>query len=364
RKGFSFARALAVMAALALAACSGAPSPTAVPGTATTTIPTGATGTPATTASPVATPTVAPTPTPEPTPEPTPTDTADFPVTLTDDRGTDITLLAKPERIVSLSPANTEIVFALGEGDTVVGGTDADDYPEGAGAPTDVVVFGVVNAEQIVDLEPDLVLAADFTAQDVIDKLRGVDIPVMVINGASVDAVVADITLVGQATGTTDLATQITVGMLDRIDQVAAAVLDTESRPRVFYEIDATDAIYGPAEGSFLADLVEMAGGAAITTGDPAVYSIALEQLLADDPEIIILGDAIYGTCPEQVHDRDAWQHMTAVEDDAIRPVDDTIVTRPGPRLAEGLAALAVAIHPELELVPAPPPVTACTATR
>ncbi|MEO7119353.1 MAG: ABC transporter substrate-binding protein [Candidatus Limnocylindrales bacterium] len=348
------------MAALALAACSGAPSPTGVPETATPTIPTCATGAPTATASRVATATVAPTP----TPELTPTDTAEFPVTLTDDRGTDITLLAKPERIVSLSPANTEIVFALGAGDTVVGGTDADDYPEGAGAATDVVVFGVVNAEQIVDLQPDLVLAADFTAQDVIDQLRGVDLLVMVISGASVDAVVADISLVGQATGTTDLANQITVDMLDCIDRVAAAVLNTESRPRVFYEIDATDAIYGPAEGSVLADLVEMAGGEAITTGDPAVNSIAIEQLVADDPEIIILGDAIYGTCPEQVHDRDEWQHMTAVEDDAIRAVDDTIVTRPGPRLAEGLAALAVAIHPELALVPAPPPVTACAATR
>ncbi|MEO7118415.1 MAG: ABC transporter substrate-binding protein, partial [Candidatus Limnocylindrales bacterium] len=295
-------------------------------------------------------------------------DTLDFPVDLMDDRGTEVTLHARPVRIASLTPANTEILFALGDGASVVGGTDADDFPDGADAPVDVVVQGVVNAEQIVGLDADLVLAGDFTAQDAIAQLRGVGIPVMVINGASVEAIIADIELIGGAVGERDAASDIAFEMTARVDQVAAAAANAADAaggaPRVFYEIDAFDAIYGPAEGSFLADLVGLAGGEAITTGDPAVYSISLERLIADDPEIIILGDAIYGTCPDAVVARDAWQDMTAVVNGDIRPVNDTIVTRPGPRLAEGLAALATAIFPDIVLDPPAEPAPSCFTRR
>ncbi len=99
--------------------------------------------------------------------------------------------------------------------------------------------------------------------------------------------------------------------------------------------------------------MIALAGGDPITTGSPTVYSIPLETLIAADPEVIVLGDAAYGVTADQVAARPGWGGMTAVADGAIRPVDDVVVTRPGPRLAEGLRALALAIDPDVAL-PAP----------
>jgi iron complex transport system substrate-binding protein len=98
--------------------------------------------------------------------------------------------------------------------------------------------------------------------------------------------------------------------------------------------------------------MVNIAGGNAITTTDPQVFAIPLEQLVTADPEVIVLGDAAYGTCPDNVVTRPGWAGITAVQDGQIRPVDDIIVTRPGPRLGEGLAALALAIHPDADIDP------------
>ena len=151
--------------------------------------------------------------------------------------------------------------------------------------------------------------------------------------------------------------------MRDAFKRIAQATASLP-HPRTFYELDATKEIYGPADDSFIAEMITLAGGTPITTGSPTVFSIPLEKLVAADPEVIVLGDSAYGTTPEVVASRPGWDTMTAVKDDAIRPIDDTVVTRPGPRLVEGLRNLALAIHPDLVLParrrprrPAPRPV-------
>jgi len=293
---------------------------------------------------------------------PTPTDAliataspqAAWPRTLVDDEGTSLELAAPPQRVISLSPANTEIVFALGAGDRLVGGTDFDDYPPEAVGLPDVATFSGVLHEAVAGLDPDLVIAAgnNFTPADDIDYMRDFGIDVLVVYSESVDEVLADIRLIGHALGDDDAAAQIVGAMEVRIADVEAAVGAIAERPRVFYQIGSLPEIYGPAPDSFVADMVALAGGEPITTADPAVFSISVEQLVAQDPEVIVLGDAAYGVCPTQVAQRPGWGSMTAVREGAIRPVDDTIVTRPGPRLADGLAALALAIHPEAEIDP------------
>jgi iron complex transport system substrate-binding protein len=139
--------------------------------------------------------------------------------------------------------------------------------------------------------------------------------------------------------------------MRSGIDAVAAAAAAAgATRPRVFYEIDATGDIYGPPDKSFIAEMVDLAGGDPITTGSPDVYSIPLERLIEANPEVIVLGDAAYGVTPEAVAARSGWGTMAAVTSGAIRPVDDVAITRPGPRLVEGLRALADAINPGVAL--------------
>ncbi len=271
---------------------------------------------------------------------------------VTDDEGTVAVFAADPGRVVSLSPANTEIVFALGAGDRLVGGTDFDDYPPEAAALPDVVSQTKVLTEQIVALQPELILAGGngLTPPDDIAHLRDLGYPVVVLYPETVDEVLGDITLIGDALGGDAAATaQETVSEMGTdIETVSGLTAATTTRPRTLYEISFGPDLYAPAPNSFIANLVQLGGGDPVTTGDPAVFSLPTEQLLVADPQVIVLGDALYGTCPDAVAVRPGWDVISAVRDGAIRPVNDTIITRPGPRLADGLASLTRAIHPEL----------------
>jgi iron complex transport system substrate-binding protein len=286
--------------------------------------------------------------TPDPPPGPA------FPLTLTDDEGTEVEITAEPRRIVSLTPATTEILFALGVGDRIVGRVeDITLFPPEAGSIPEVAAFGTVNVEAIVGLEPDLVIAGGnfFTPPEGIARLRSVGLTVLVAYAPDVETVFADIELTGRATGRADEALALADAIRAEFDAVAAATVDLE-RPRVFYELDATGAIYGPADESFLAEMLALAGGDPITTGSPDAFEIPLERLIEADPEVILLGDAAYGVTAAAVAARVGWNVMTAVREGAIRPTEDVIITRPGPRLGEGLRSLALAIHPDLELPP------------
>jgi iron complex transport system substrate-binding protein len=283
-----------------------------------------------------------------------------FPVTIVDDEGTEVTIEAEPQRIISLSPANTEIAHALGAGERMVGRTDWDDYPPEALELTPVANFSGVVMEQLVALEPDLVLAGgnNLTQADDIVRMRDLGYPVVVVYPPDLPSVMADIALIGAAVGAEAEAGELVAAMQADFETITESVAAVEARPRTFYEVDSDSEIYAPAPGSFVADMVTFAGGEPITTADPAAWSIPLEALIVADPEVIILGDANYGVCPQDVAARPGWEGMTAVVDGNVRPVDDVPVTRPGPRLMEGLASLARAIHPELELAdfPADPP--------
>ena len=292
--------------------------------------------------------------------ESSPSPAAAFPVTITDDEGTAIELAAEPEVIVSLTPAATETLFALGAGDRVVAADDGSDYPEAAAALPDVASFSTVDVEQVVKLEPDLVVAGGlgFTPADAITQLRSLDIPVLVVYASSVDGVYKDIELIGTATGTSEAAETLTADMAAEIDAISDAVAATGTPPRVFYEIgydSTTGAIFAPADQSFVAEMVTLAGGDTITTGDPNTYEIALEKLIERDPEVIVLGvNPFYEPTPEEVAQRPGWNVMTAVANDDVRTVRDIEITRPGPRLPLGLRNLAMTIRPDVTLPAAP----------
>jgi iron complex transport system substrate-binding protein len=334
-------RLTSLLAALvfALAACSGAgvgaSSPSIAPASASVS----------------AAPTVASTATPSPTPVPA------FPTTLTDDEGTAVTLATEPHTIVSLTPATTEILFALGVGDWIKGkNQDVFLYPPEAGAVPDVATFGSVDVEKIVALSPDVVFAGGnfFTPPDAIAKLRSLGLTVVVLYAPSVKAVDKDIELIGQVVGRSGEATAMVDRIRSEFDNVKAAVAGLP-KPRLFYELDATGAIYGPADRSFLAEMIELAGAIPITTGSPDKYDISVERLIEQDPEVILMADAPFGVTAAQVAARPGWKVMTAVRNDQIRPIDDQTVTRPGPRLFLGLQLLARAIHPDAAIPSAQP---------
>lgn len=337
-----FAALLAVLV-LVLAACSNGGASTA-PLTPT-----------ASTALATATP--APAATAEPTPAPVPT----FPMTLTDDEGGTVALAAEPKTIVSLTPAVTETLFAVGAGDRVVATDDSSDYPAEAKGLPHVVTFGTVDVEKIVSLSPDLVIAggAGFTSAEAIQKLRDVKIPVLVVSTPSIEGIYKDIELVGTAVGAPTRAAAITAKMRTDMQAIAAAAqaesAKSSTKPRVFYDVgylDTTGQIFGPAEGSFLAEMVGLLG-VDVITGDKLTYEIPLETLIERDPQVIILGvNAFYTPTPETVAKRTGWSVLTAVKNGDIRSVNDTEITRPGPRLAIGMRHLAQAMYPTLQLPP------------
>jgi iron complex transport system substrate-binding protein len=276
---------------------------------------------------------------------------AAYPLTLTDDAGREVLLPAEPERIVSLAPSNTEIVCALDACDRLVGVTDFDDYPADVLAVPDVVIGAVVDVELVVAADPDLLLAAgnEVTASAVIAELAELGYPVLVLSPESLDEVLDDIRVVGEAINARPQAEALVAGMEERIQAVTNAVAGA-ARPRAFYEVGVFEgAIYTAGKDSFLASLITVAGGDPIT-GDPRTFSIALEDLLAADPELILLGDAAYdpSITPEAAAARPGWGAMSAVQNgQVVVMLADPVITRPGPRIVDGLEALARAIHPE-----------------
>ena len=304
------------------------------------------------TASTAALPSVALTPSAQASPAaPAASAAAAFPVTLTDDDGTSITLPAEPQKIVSLTPAETEILFALGAGDRVVGKVeDIANYPPEA---EDVPVMGRfdgVDVEQIVAANADLVLAGGSggTPPDAIEQLRSLGIPVLVVYAESVDEALGDIELTAAAVGQPAEGAALVAEMRRQFDDVAAATVDVE-KPRVFIETGNQPAIYGIADNSVYAEMVELAGGEAVTTGSATNWEMPVERLVAEDPQIILLADSNYGVTAEEVTGRAGWDGITAVKEGAIHPIDDIVTTRPGPRLTDGLLELLSKIHPDVE---------------
>jgi len=280
---------------------------------------------------------------------------AAFPMTLTDDAGREVTLDASPERIVSLAPSNTEIVCALDACDRIVGVTDFDDYPPDVADVPKVVIQTQVDLERLVAAEPDLVLAAgnELTPSSVIQQIDGLGIPVLVLYPESLPEVYADIEMVADALDRRSEADLLVEDLRERVAAVEAAVKGADT-PRTLYEVFHSEGTtYTAGEGSFLASLLELAGADPVT-GD-AEGVMEAEELIAADPELILLGTATYdpsiGT-PEAALDvvraRPGWSGLTAVRDANVIPyLDDIVTTRPGPRIVDGLEALARAIHPD-----------------
>lgn len=356
------ASALALMLALALSACgSSATAPTAAPPTAPTALP--ATAAPATAAVeptaalPTEAPTAAPATAAPATAAPAATPAAPAPagagVTITDVAGRTVTIAAA-ERLISLAPSTTEILFAIGLAPKVVATDDFSDYPaEAKSLPKIGGLNAAYNFEQIVALKPDIVFAAGITPPETIKKLEELKLPVVVVGAekTTFESVFNDIVLVGQATSQVEPAAKVTTAMQDQLAALKAKLAAAKDKPLVYWELDATDPAkpYSVGPGNFVGDMIALAGGTnAFQKADSPFPQVSAEQVVAANPDVIILSDAAYGTTVESVLKRPGWQVISAVKQQRVAPIDDNLVSRPGPRIVEGLEATARIIHPEL----------------
>jgi len=261
-----------------------------------------------------------------------------------DDLGRLVAINGTPQRIVSLAPSNTEILFALGLGDKVVGVTDWCDYPPEALDKEKVGSYDIPNIEKIVTLTPDLILAAHGTSIDVINTLEGLGLTVFGIKTIDLDDLLNDIRRVGEITDKELEAQALTYEMESRIQAVTDQTEQLEQRPRVFYII-WHDPLWTAGAGTFIHELIEKGGGVNICQNITGYATISIEEVVARDPEIIITSELSYDWA---INATGPLASTNASQTDRIFTCDDNLVQRPGPRLVEGLEWFAYFIHPEI----------------
>lgn len=269
-----------------------------------------------------------------------------FPRTLTDARGKTITLQAVPQRIVSLIPSDTEVLYALGAGDRIVAVTTADDYPPEVKQKPTIGNVLTSDIEQILAHKPDLVVAMGSLNQKPIDALEALHVPVLVVDPKNLTDTYASIRLLGQAVGAEAKAEQIVVDMQARLAAVQATVAQATHRPRILM-LYGTDPIYTTGPDSFINDLITQAGGQNIVEKPIAINIISPEEVALKRPEVILCSKSLTA----KVRAMPGWaQSVPAVRNNRLytdEPEDGTLV-RPAPRLVRGVEALARYLHPEL----------------
>jgi iron complex transport system substrate-binding protein len=264
-----------------------------------------------------------------------------------------VKLQGTPQRIVSLAPSNTEILFAVGAGKQVVGRDSFSDYPTEAKSIKDIGgSMGKYDTETIVALHPDLVLAGEINTPEQVNSLQQLGLTVYYLpNPTTLEGMFANLETVGQLTGHSSTAFTLVNSLKQRVAAVDAKMKPVTSPPTVYYELDATDPTkpYTAGPGTFVDLLIARAGGTNVGKSLTSQWAqISLEKLVVANPSIIILGDSAYGTTADSLKQRPGWGGLAAVQNNQIYPFDDNLVSRPGPRLLNGLEALANLLHPDL----------------
>jgi iron complex transport system substrate-binding protein len=274
-------------------------------------------------------------------------------IILTDGLGRSITLTNPAQRIISLSPPLTEMLFAVGAGGQMVGRDSYSDFPAEVKNITDVGwTYGKYSMETVVNLKPDLVLAGGITTPELVTSLENLGIKVFYLkNPLNLEEIYAMLTNIGAISGHSVEADTLVKNLQLRAAAMQDKLTKVTSRPTVFYENDATDPSkpYTPGPGTLYTNLISLAGGENIGAKLTSTWAqISLEQLLVDNPAYILLGDSNFGTTPQMVGQRAGWQSLTSVKEGRVLPFDDNLLVRYGPRILDGLEALARALHPEI----------------
>ncbi len=281
----------------------------------------------------------------------------EFPMWVVDGFGRNVLIGRVPMRVVSLSPSSTEILFALGAGSRVVGVTRYCDYPPevlvrvGDGSLKVVGGFTDPNVEVIVSLRPDLILVSSDLQEDVISNLEGKGLTVFGLASRTIDEIVENVRVVGRILGMGESAEDLAQSMTVRIDAVINQTRQVAERPKIYYEV-WYDPLMSVGQGTYLNDLIALAGGTNIFSGSTAPYPVVnSETVIAADPQIIIVAKGYMGAIEEtrsKIKDRPGWSSISAVRNNRIYDIDEDTVYRQGPRIVDGLETLALIVHPEL----------------
>ncbi|QYJ15472.1 Vitamin B12-binding protein [Rubrobacter xylanophilus DSM 9941] len=270
-----------------------------------------------------------------------------YPVTVTDSVGRRVTIESEPRRIASMAPSLTETVFALGEGEKVVGVTTADDYPPEVRELPKIGDFQQVNVEKVLELDADLLLVSfEYSTRERAEELEeetGAD--VVVVNPKNLKETTASMELVGRAVGAPERSERLRERLEMELREISEAV-EGRPRPTVFYEL-WHDPLQTVGPGSFIHDAIVLAGGRNIAASTEKPYpTYSTETLIKKDPDYYLVGSTA-GVGPEELEERPGYPALSAVRRGNVVVVNDDLITRPGPRIAKGVREIAEAIHPE-----------------
>jgi iron complex transport system substrate-binding protein len=273
-------------------------------------------------------------------------------IELTDQLGRVVKLDKMPQRIISLAPQNTEILFALGLGDKVVGVTTYCNFPPEAQEKPKIGGFSTVDVEKVVSLSPDLVVAALIHEKETISQLESHGLKVLALAPKTLSEVTQAIELVGKATGTETQARRAVEDMETRMATVARLVagLSAEGRPRVFYVV-WHDPLMTAGGDTTQSELIDLAGGRNIFDDLSKYPTVDLEALLERQPQVIIAGSG-HGSAQnsplEWAKSEPRLKNTETLIQNRVFGIDADIVSRAGPRIVDGLEEMLRLIHPEL----------------
>ena len=271
-----------------------------------------------------------------------------FAETFTDEVGRRLELNGPPQRIISVAPSVTEILFAIGLGDKVVGVSTYCNYPPEALKKEKIGGYITPSLEKIISLKPDLVIGtADGGLKSFVDRLAGLGIPVFITNPRSLFEVLSTIRHVGEVTFSRAAAHRVAGSMEKKIETIRKKVKE-RPRVRVLHAL-AYDPLISSGRGTFVDDLIRVGRGVNVAEGTRGKHPrLSMEEVIAKDPQVIILSSMKSSdSLAEQRQWWGRWKEISAVSDTRIYVIDADLILRPSPRIVEGLEEIAKAMHPE-----------------
>ncbi|NQD65401.1 ABC transporter substrate-binding protein [Bacillus haikouensis] len=266
--------------------------------------------------------------------------------------GDEVSLDSEPERIISLIPSNTEILFELGLGEEVAGVTDFDNYPEEA-ASKEKIGGMEFNVEKIISLNPDLVLAHESTAvsaNEGLDQLRDSGINVFVIRDTQkINEVYTIIENIGKLTVKTKEADQLVSSMKNDLHELKTKAEKIGQKKNVYVEVAPAPDIYSTGNNTFINEMLELINAENALKDQEGWIAVNQEEVIAANPDVIITTYGYYNDkSKEQVMNRAGWEEINAVKNEQVYDVHSELVTRTGPRLVEGVEEIAKSVYPEI----------------
>ncbi len=275
-----------------------------------------------------------------------------YPLTIKDATGYDFTFKEEPKRIVSISPAETEALFALGLDQQIVGVSEYDNYPEQVKTKARIGGVSKPDVEAVVALRPDVVFTGISSSEALVKELRAAGIPIFKTTPKTIDDVMSNIELYGKITNHQAQAKEVTDHMRQQVKTVTDAVasLKPEQKKKVYIEFSPGWTV---GKGEFMDEMITLAGGTNIAGNTTGWHEINEESIVAANPDVILYSKQSMDTTTNQTLDqviraRSGWNKIKAIQNNQLFGLDDDLVSRPGPRVTDGLVEIAHAIYPNL----------------